>query len=489
MDVIYFANVGTRDVQRNGAPLAKPRRDGEALLRDYLALKGELGAPILTSGIKLVLETAPAIDRVQLFVTDQPAPPDTSEYHWERDTVAFGEVLRRLISERFGERVRRVEYEPLRFNPSNYDRTLRFFADRLPLLVPTGGVEAAYVAPVGGVDACNVGLTINAVRTYREKCQFIYVAEQGPAQVLDLHRELLGDYARQEAGAHLERHDYAALRSVLERAGLGRRWHLSLCDYADRRLRFDFRRADAALVEALAAADGGEARLRLGQLRNSVQPFLARNPQPASADGSAAWESWLDLQRLRLGELYFNLRLKARRSEWVDFLGRLFRLDEGMLRFAFEAETRHSTDGAERRGYPDFAKALDALGLAKIVVPQFAKLAASRGRETVLREARPTTYNLGQVVQHWAKTGKRPIPVAVAGVRDVFQKLSTLRNKSIIAHGYEGVSEEDVRSELPGSSPEGLVARLGAVLQQLGVKVAEDADPFAAAQELLRGAL
>ena len=85
-----------------------------------------------------------------------------------------------------------------------------------------------YVAPVGGADASNVGLAINAVRHYRDHCQFIYVLEKAGVQLLNLHAELLGDYARREAAAHLNRRDYAALAQTLCQGRLGEPWH-SVC--------------------------------------------------------------------------------------------------------------------------------------------------------------------------------------------------------------------------------------------------------------------
>src|SRR5262245_56288332 len=102
---------------------------------------------------------------------------------------------------------------------------------------------------------------------------------------------MLAGYAREEARAHLDRHDYAALRATLERARLGRPWHQHVCDYADRRMSFDFRRADAALGRGAATAEGLGPRLE--GLRASLRPFLESQTQPTSADGAEKWEAWL----------------------------------------------------------------------------------------------------------------------------------------------------------------------------------------------------
>jgi hypothetical protein len=471
--VVYLANVGTRDVQRHGQALPRPRLDGAALLADFDVVRAELTAPILSAGLRRVLQDVPSISRVQLFVTDQPAPPDTRESHWQRDTVEFGKLLQRILRDEFQERVERIDCESIHVNPSDYNSTLPFYRERLAHRVPVGSVGVAYVAPVGGADACNVGLTINAVRLYREKCQFIYVPEGSEVQVLQLHKELLGDYVRQEAAAHLQRHDYAALRETLRQARVGKEWHEHLCSSAERRLLFDFEGADNALRRAIDTADGGDAKVKLGRFRESLQPFLAGQKQPTSASDEATWQEWFGLQRLLLGELFFNLRLKIQQSAWVDVLGRMFRLHEGLLRLVFELETKHNTDGNDREGYPDFAKALS--------------------REPTLRALgvgdRPTTFALERIIEYWTGEDNKNAYRTVTAILGLFRDLSGLRNKSIIAHGYEGVSEEEIKERLKELPPTELPRRLAGALVPIGVEVKDAADPYAAVQRMLQTVL
>ena len=470
MKIAYLANVGTRDVQRHGKFLDKPRPDGAALLADYSNVKAQLSSPILSAGLRHVLQMADSVARVQLFVSDQAAPPVTRETFWEKDTLEFGKLLHRLLAEEFGTRVACIECEPMHSNPADYNRTLPFFAERLPQLLPPESIDAVYVAPVGGADASNVALTINAIRCYRRKCQFIYVMPDGSVQLLNLHQELLADYARGEARAHLRRHDYAAIREVLREAQIGKLWHQHLCAYADRRACFDFGRAEAELQEAENCADGGEMLLQIRRLRQTLQPFLMERKPPTSASTPPEWEEWLRLQRLLLGELCFNLGLKIQRGEWVDFLGRVFRLHEAVLRLVFEMETRHSSDGSDTKGYTDFKKFIDEQsGLAGLGL-----------------DAKPTTFALGKIVDHWVRNAGRGRDYgAVMKMHELIGKLSTLRNKSVIAHGYQPVSEEDIREALNGETPPDFLNKVLRVLASLAVDTADAKNPYAAAESLL----
>ncbi|RLA87353.1 MAG: hypothetical protein DRG40_00545 [Deltaproteobacteria bacterium] len=477
MRVAYLANVGTRDVLYRGKLLYKPRSEGKELLDHYDSVKSKLSAPIIGAGLSYILQHTEKLWYVWLFVTDQPAPPATPESYWENDTVELGELLQRFLHDEFGERVEHIGCIPMPFNPADYNQTLPFFQDRLPKILPPEEVDIVFIAPVGGTDACNVGLTINAVRVYRNKCQFIYVMPNGHVEPLNLHLEILRDWARQEAKAQLERHDYAALRLTLEEAQLGESWHLRLCNYVDRRIRFDFEKAKEEIEAAILSAPAGGIKLELKHIEESLLPFLEGQIPPTSSSNEEAWFKWFNLQRLLLGELFFNLQLKADRGEWVDFLGRFFRLHEALLRLAFELETRHSTKGNERDGYPDFEKAINADPELKEL------LKANKNKdETILR---PTTYILGQIIKYWVKEKGHSEYGPLEGMRLVFEALSPLRNKSIIAHGYQGVSREHI--EAKAKMPmEKLIAKIQDMLSQMGVPTDDSKNPYVLARNILK---
>jgi hypothetical protein len=307
--------------------------------------------------------------------------------------------------------------------------------------------------------------------------------------VLDYHKEVLGDYARREARAHLDRHDFAALKRTLVQARLGQNWHEHLCDYAGQRVQFDFEGAADALDRAVAAADG-ETIVDLRRLRISLDPFLAPHVGPRSGDAEAAWEAWFGLQRTRLGELFFNLRLKARQGAWVDVLGRLFRLQEAVLRLVFELETRHSTDKHPVGGFADFKQA--------VTVQQ--KILGERFKAARLATDVASSGNLRLALEYWVREGGKGREYGTLKTfleRACNEEMNGLRNKSIIAHGYQGVSWHHVQAVLKksakaGSAPpteESLLEDLRAVLGAVGVSTAEEDDPFAVVRALLMSGL
>ncbi len=482
MRVVYMANVGTRDLIKDGRWSSididgrrEPncRADGQQWLQDFDAVCGQLDAPILLPGLHHVLQLTAVVD-VLLFYSNQ--DETAAERYRRSDTVHFAQVLQRLLPRRLPGKIGEVKLAQLLGSPADYNHTLPFFAERLPQLVAPDSVDAVYVAPVGGADASNVGLTINAVHCYREMCQFIYVTPDGGVHRLNLHRELLGNYARQEADAQLRRHDYVALRDTLRRARLGESWHQHLCDYADRRTRFDFQRAYKALNAAVAASDSGETIVRLQRLRQSLQPFVTPPSPPTSASDAAVWESWFQNQRALLSELLFNLRLKAGQCEWVDFLGRLFRLREALLRLVFELACRHST---EKHGhqFTDFAKGVQA-------DPKLQRFMDEKGADYT--DVNHRTLSLA--LEYWVTLGGQGQeygPLHSLGKKIGWDELTQLRNKSIAAHGYAGVSEEDV-VRAGKMQVHDLLDKLRDALTCVGAANVTAEDPYAAVQSMLR---
>jgi hypothetical protein len=466
--IAYIANVGTRDIQVDGKPLSRPRSEGAELLAQYDAVRARLSAPIVFPGLLRVLETAPRIEHIQLFATDQ-ARHTTEERFYDKDTIELGRILERLLREELGERLGTIDCRPIPHNPADHGLASTFFAGRLRVLVPPETYDAVWVAPVGGADATNLGITLEAIRTYRGKCQLIYVFPGERVQTLDLQREILRDYAREEVKAHLDRRDFVAVRGTLVRSRLGSPWLPALCAYADCRLRFDFAGAAAALDEATVATDGAEEVARIEQCRTSLARLSKENDvvQPDSISSEKAWDEWFLLQRACLAELYFNLRLRVLRGEWVDFLGRLFRLSEASLRLAFELGTRHSTEKVDG-GFPDFGKALEA----------DAELVALFKQKGVTWQE-PNSGTLGIWLGAQAKRdGKLWGPVHAAMKK--IAELAELRNKSILAHGFQGVSRGRIEEILKQPVMDFVDRDLRKLLTQLDTSVTETDDPLRA---------
>jgi len=437
MHTVYLANVGTNDVQREGAPIRSPRVEGKALLEDYENVREQLSAPILVPGLQRAIEEAGFIDRLILFVTDQPA--HVEERYRARDTLYFGELLKRLLKDMpdIGPYVGDILLETIPGNPADHRVTLPFYRRILPQLIPDE-VVTVYVAPVGGVDAANEALWITAVRLYTHKVQIIYVTPEGRVEDLPLRDIILGDYTRQRAMAMLSRYDFGGLASMLaDTPEWGNTWLPPFLKALDRRIHFDFQGAIRELDLALERATGGT-RSFINRLRKELLLWDKDIAPPQSKDSPEKWEIWLERQRHGLAELYWNIHIKAQRAEWVDFLGRIFRLTEGLERLIFEEHTRHSTERIAN-DYQDFIAGVhQETGLWEYL--------KNKGMRQPLI---PNTWVLEHIISYWVrgKHGGAKYDQVYKLIQNV-RKLSNLRNKTIIAHGWQGVSREDIEREI-----------------------------------------
>lgn len=485
---VCFANLGTRDILINNPEglgraglkislttegwLSKPREDGKRLwelYRDNEQIGIYIEAPIQMVWLEHVFEIIDHLDRLYLFVSDQ--PESTDERYRSKDTYWIGQILRKRLldqAEQMNKSIGSIQVASIAGNPANYEGTIPFFEKSLRELlnhVNPQDVTCAYIVPVGGADASNVALMLQAVRLFRRKTELLYITPERKILPLGITQLLLGDYARQQGQALLERHDYAALGLLFDKLITADPWAKELCLYADRRMSFDFAGAQKALNEALNKSVG-EKRTMVKQFAKTLEPLLRSKADfrlsPQSDDSPDKWEAWLDKEKYYLAELYFNLRLKADTDEWVDFLGRLFRMHEALLRHVFEKETHHST-GEKNGCFPDFEKWIDA----------------SHGERGYLESKKiktnePNTRVLKYLLRYWLEN-KENRGRELGPLKNWFDKvenLSGLRNKSIIAHGWVGVSKEDINTKFRSTNE--LLEETERVLEGQGVSLESD---------------
>jgi hypothetical protein len=488
--IVYLANVGTRDVTLDGRPLPLPRPDGERLLRAYLeypeAFGHRLDAPILLPGLLRAIRVAGSVDRLVLFVSDQ--PEGVAPEHRDRDTVHLGELLRLWLPRCavLGGGLGEVRVVAIPGNPADYSTAILFYERALPGLVPDGA-RTVYVAPVGGADASNTGLWLASVRLFRARVEAIYVMPGGRVEQIPLARVLLRDQAVRQACALLEYYDYSGLASLL--AGVpwwGGAWHPLFARAMSERLHFNFWGA-VRLLDQAAEKAGGEERAWIGRMSDSLRRFArcleSGGKAPASGDPEPEWTAWLERHRTGLAELYWNMLVKARRAEWVDFLGRAFRLYEGVLRLVFEETTRHSTCRGPSGRYPDFAGYVAG---DEGLVSYLRSKGVRAGEDGVSWE--PSTYVLKLVVEYWTERERGAAGfLPVRGMCLLMERLAQLRNASIMAHGWDPVSRDEMERQA-GMGIEEVLERIRRGLKAGGVETGEE-NPYDQANDWFRARL
>ena len=468
MSVVLLANVGHRDLTRGGQSLRSQRVDGEWILNNFDECKAELSLPMLSVVVEWLLKQHEKI-QVVLYGTDQ--PDGTPAHHRDGDTIHVARIIVKLLESKHGrKKIEESRVKAIRSNPSLYDDMISFFRAEFTSSGKSNQwmnkVESCYVFPVGGTPAANMGLMLAAIDGFGENCHTLYL-EQGGSHVtqMDVGDQIRRATARKLAADHLRDQSFGAAAPLLREADAPA-WTVELVHYARNRYHFDFEAAVEALDRAIAACAGDwNVRRRLSQLRESLAELR-------------------DLDtRAVMRELYHNAALAYRRDEYAAFLGLVFRIQEEALAFIVQ-ELYPWLPGVKEgtnKGDEEFRAALEG----RPALWSYLKTQKVDGQG--LRPDKPNIEVLAALVRSCLDGPER---LESNGSRERVEKaydllykrllvLKKLRNKCIIAHGSEGVSERVMKEKYGDGDP---IADIAAGLEALGIQLGDD--PFEVASRL-----
>ena len=217
----------------------------------------------------------------------------------------------------------------------------------------------------------------------------------------------------------------------------------------------------------------GELRRFLNSLRHELDPLRDRHPDAL------------------LRELYFNAHITFSQGRYADFLGRMFRFEEGVARHIVEQEYGVGTHARkDKSAFVHFVEANPGLR-AFVTAPERA-----RNKEP-LDYTRMTIPVWMALIERLAVEGRAadtssPLPserrLVYGRIHAILQRienLSRLRNGSIVAHGYEPVSRRILldgynRDSAAASDP---ITDMETALQDIGIEIGPD--PFERITEFL----
>lgn len=474
MAVLVLCNVGKRDLMLKGemGPPSPPRKAGQRLIDEYTAVAPRLTFPIIEPCLHYIADQCPdGVDWLVLYGTDQPDPE-----HQPSDTLHFAELAARCLPGLLSGRVRSAEGQLIQgINPALYDETFENFGALLVSL-PRDKVKVCYVIITGGIPACNTGLLLQGVRHFGHRLRVVYLPQGGEPQELRAGQQVMDAFLEAAAVEHLQRLDFANALPRLKKLGI-HQGVLELTTYAAQRFAFDFRSAQTTLLSAL---------------KNGERPVRDFINQRVRHDLDLLLEVGNGLERLKalLRELYWNAAITYRHRRYADFLGRVYRFQEAVLRYLVETVFGLPTDlgpavreAHQRRwsqGIRANARLVAFLGAQRVegkpldweVIgrPTYKALMsyATRQEEGLDAEGKPLLL-----------PSERKRYVALLDRINAFDRLVELRHRTIIGHDFEGVSEVLLLDNYKGSrKPDGKrrtpVEGLEEIMRMMGVNVRQD---------------
>lgn len=443
---LLLANVGNRDLFLAGQEIWPARTKGKEILDNFAEHRRDLTLPILGPVIRFIQAQARQgqLD-LFLFCTNQEG---AEEKFRTNDTFYFGECIKKLLGGQ--QPVGKVQIKEITANPNLADSMFRYFADQLsPLRSRAGEYEEVFVALAGGIPACNMALCLQAVHYFEDRCIPLYPLEGREQPVpLQIGSQLLSASKKEIVRQQLGNYEYAVATVLLEDLGL--KPYADLARLALCRLNFDFQRAKA-LAARLVAGEREDIRTYGLRIEADFKKLLRK-----------------DLSCLIL-ELYHNAAIKFRKEEYLDFLGRLFRFQEAVLRYTVETSELALQTDIDKDGRHFIA--------FQTSVRQHPRLVEYLEQQTYEKDKlnweQPYIPCLMKILEYLAREGdperRAQRTEVLDGLREIGQ-LVPLRNKSPLGHGFEGVSLEAIRERVAGFSPE----RLRDIIRSIGLMGDED---------------
>lgn len=438
VDAILIANVGNSDLQiatevetPDGVvlPTEDPRgynyRQATERLLSLEEVPDGVEFPLMQKYLRFIELEGYNLKRVYLFGTDQSANPLVHERFKAQDTIAAAQLLRKwLMTIRPGLSVKVL---PCTEDPSDWDSMHTFFSQRLKRIRTDN--ETCLVAITGGPQAMNAMLLLHATDLLPNVILVSVSKSQEVAAANRLGWELKRRDLIRQVSSHLRQQDYFGALTLLDdgeelivekdRFRLAR----ALVEYAHLRTAFRFREAAATANRAQRDARADAHRNLLSRLTNQAvwldQVLL--DPQKKKDEQLAAF---------RLHEIVDLAGWYERRGQLLVVVGLVYSFTDVAANVALNQYGAARRKGSLRldpewvAGHPDLAEYLDQAGI--------------RWRELNINP------RIAVAVLSWFGQQGDTRATGLARALEDYQPVLSLRNRTPVAHGTQGIAAEDI---------------------------------------------
>jgi hypothetical protein len=435
MKNIFIFNVGSSDVQLK-RPIEFEGQNFEGkinvrffrdvtnyLLNNYEEYKESIDIPIIRNTLKN-LDRSEKIHEIHLFATNQ-----FSKH--QSDTIYAAQIIKRILKDTkqdktiwgqvLNELSNKIVIHEICDNPTDYDEMNRLYSEELQFVKDNCEYEKVYISVTGGTQAMNTMLLMNGMKYAKAKGQLVYLNETSIVPdvlqlstiiLLENHAKTISQnihsYEYHEAIQYLQNHE-----STFEDKQRIHHNLVNLLNYAHYRKSFNFKRAYPYLFEPKKYMS--RERHILNRLQQEALDFVDENSDAKVAE--------------YMTELYWNMYILYQKGNFVDVCMRLFRFQEESLRFIVVQKLNVKIDSKGKNideqwlnDHQEIVTSLKEIDLNRVV----------------------TRYMLERIIQYYIQHEGRTELEEVFKKVQMINELAELRNGSFGAHGFKGISEEDI---------------------------------------------
>ncbi|CAB1262768.1 hypothetical protein CLOSBL3_30064 [Clostridiaceae bacterium BL-3] len=423
--------------ENHGKWTLSQRYGGEIILKNYDKYEKRLQFPIVEPMINFVLDEEKRVDKLFIIVTDQ-----DDEIHKKNDTLYFGKIIEKWIKRKY-KTIKEKEIETVSKNVVNlgdmnnhfknfYDKKSKKILDDPKL----------YVANTGGIDAINTAVLINGIMKFKNKCINLYLS-QNKKEAIPIYfvSSFILDIEKDKLKGLLRNYNYVTALSIVNSHKSLEKFSV-LIELAKNRLYFNLDECKKVI-------------------NKYCQEMTERNYISYEIDKNLEEIYKIKNDRLyAMRELYVNCRIKYIQEQYVDFLLRMFRLEEALLEFTVVKYILFTNNDEYK--ISDLTKKIKENGyLEDYLNKYYISEENGKSRTKLDWENKSNIKILKAIVEFGIKKNKDlngniliKDDSILKKVEDIFalteslDSLSQLRNKSIGAHGFEGISKEKIGDTL-----------------------------------------
>jgi len=401
---IAIITIGNRDIKLKNRefpnPLKECRKNGKYILNNYSDLKDAIELPIIQPFWDVLNDRNEKINKLFLIATDQ-----EDERYRNTDSINYAKVIKKHFERENID----LQIIALKNNVNDFVFNYNFFQNYFSIL-SLEKIEKFYLLPVGGMPNINTPLILTSILALKEKVFQYYVdKEQRNARPVPFNHKFIEELEKEKIKPILEKFFFATVESLSSKDFIKK-----ISNYAYHRLSFNLKEAKIIIDDLILQYPNENLNLfseTITDIRNNLQA--------------------------KIREIFFSAIVKIKQKQFADALTRLYNFTDNLLMgkvceyYHLEYETGKNFDKWWRKAskkikmeYPDIENQLEPINgnpadLNRPGIPLYSTLIKFKNKSDSVFE-----------------------------ISQPLLAISDMRNKSIAAHGFEGISLEKMNEIL-----------------------------------------
>lgn len=418
--------IGNRDIKIDGEYYNKINRDdfpdfnkeitvrhfGKYLNQNFSKYKDRISMPIIKPFLEHLKELDKKIDSFILIATNQ-----NDERHRNQDTLFFAKIIKKKIKAKYENvKVKQIEITE---NVNNYYNNYMFFYQQFNSeSCKKMQIDKFLVLPVGGMPNINSPLLLNAILHLKNKVEQYCVAEDGSVTFIPFNKVFIKELEKISIKEALNKFLFASIKNISSDGFIQ-----TIADYSYHRISFNF--SDAFKI-----------------IEKGLNNEMSNNQIDLLLNLQDSLNKVKDNQKEMIKELFFSARIKIIQEQYVDALVRLYNFADN-LSLSIIAE--HFNLDLNTKCFGErWKKVIKDLKDKNPDLVEFENNNRTPdGNPLYFEKSGLVSYRL--LIEYFNQKGEFN---QVIKILDPLIEISKLRNKSIGAHGFEGVSKKDIDHKL-----------------------------------------